>query len=176
MPSGTSVIFSSSIECLGHIVANKDKLVDPKKVKVIAKWTIPRDKIEMWSFLGFPSYYWRFVKWVSKIAIHVTTLLKGYSDFVNWTSDCDLSFLNFKIALILTFILIIMNPLKECIVLCTDFSDLAIDIVLIQERKMFAYEYCKLNFVELLPYAWEQNACSSSSLKGAVTLHVGNKI
>lgn len=35
------------------------------------------------------------------------------------------------------------------IVLRTDASDLAIDVVLMQKIHVLAYEYCKLNYVEL---------------------------
>lgn len=141
--------FSTSVDYLGHIVSDQGILVDPTKVKSIAEWAIPRDKTEVRSFLGLASYYRRFVKGFSKVAAPLTALLKGKSDSIEWTSDCDSSFLNLKNALTSTPILTIMDPLKGGIVLCTDASDLAIGAVLMQEGRVLAYESRKLNSAEL---------------------------
>jgi len=65
---------------------------DPNKVKVIKDWMIPKDKIEVRSFLGLASYYRRFVRGFSKIATPMTNLLKGKFDLIVWNLKCDLNF------------------------------------------------------------------------------------
>lgn len=42
-----------------------------------------------------------------------------------------------------------MNPLRICIVLCIDASDLAIGVILMDGRHAFSYKSCELNLVEL---------------------------
>ena len=48
-----------------------------------------------------------------------------------------------------TPVLTIIDPLKGNIILCTDASDLAIGAVLMQDKKIVAYESRKLNSAEL---------------------------
>ena len=42
-----------------------------------------------------------------------------------------------------------MDPLKNMLVLCTYASDMAIDVVLMQEGRLIVYEFKKLNNAEL---------------------------
>ena len=42
-----------------------------------------------------------------------------------------------------------MDPLKRNIIVCTDASDLVIGAVLMQDKKIIAYEFRKLNFADL---------------------------
>ena len=48
-----------------------------------------------------------------------------------------------------TPVLTIIDPLKGNIILCIDASDLAIGVVLMQDKKIVAYESRKLNSAEL---------------------------
>jgi hypothetical protein len=141
--------FTSRVEFLGHVVFDEGISVDPKKVKAIADWPTPKDKTEVRSFLGLASYYRRFVKGFSKIAAPMTNLLKGKSNVIDWTPECESSFQNLKYVLTQTPVLTIMDPLKGDIILCTDASDLAIGAVLMQDKKIIAYESRKLNSAEL---------------------------
>ena len=132
-----------------HFISNEGISVDPKEVKVVADWAILKDKTEVRSFLGLASYYRRFVKGFSKIAAPMTNLLKGKNNVIDWTFECNLSFQTLKSVLTQTPVLTIMDPLKGNIILCTDASDLAIGAVLMQDKKVVAYESRKLNTVEL---------------------------
>ena len=141
--------FTNSVEFLGHIISDEGIKVDPKKIKVIVDWAIPKDKTDVRSFLGLASYYRRFVRGFSKLAAPMTALLKGKVDSIDWTPECELSFRTLKSVLTQTPVLTIMDPLKGNIVLCTDASDLAIGAVLMQDKRVIAYESRKLNTAEL---------------------------
>ena len=50
------------VQFLGHLVNQKDILVDPAKIEVVMQWEIPRSPIEIRSFLGLAGYYRRFIR------------------------------------------------------------------------------------------------------------------
>ena len=89
------------------------------------------------------------MKEFSKITTPMSNLLKGKNNIINWTHKCDLSFQTWKPVLTQTPILTIMDPLKINIILCIDVSDLVISAVIMQDKKIIAYESRKLNFAEL---------------------------
>ena len=68
---------------------------------------------------------------------------------IDWTPECNLSFQTLKSVLTQTPVLTIMDPLKGNIILCNDASDLAICAVLMQDKKVVAYESRKLNTAKL---------------------------
>jgi hypothetical protein len=74
--------FSTCVEFLGHLILDEGILVDPKKIKTTAGWSVPKDKTDVRSFLGLASYYWRFVEGFSKIAAPMTALLRGKSESI----------------------------------------------------------------------------------------------
>jgi hypothetical protein len=84
--------FTNSVEFLGHIISDEGIKVDPKKIKVIVDWAVPKDKTDVRSFLGLASYYRRFVRGFSKLAAPMTALLKGKVDTIDWTPKSELSF------------------------------------------------------------------------------------
>ena len=59
---------------LGHVVSKDGIQVDPKKIEAILEWPRPTIATEVRSFLGLASYYMRFVKDFSKIAVPLTRL------------------------------------------------------------------------------------------------------
>jgi hypothetical protein len=65
--------------------------VDPGKVKTVSNWRQPANVSEIKSFLGLAGYYRRFIEVFSKIARHMTELLKKEKKF-NWTESCEKSF------------------------------------------------------------------------------------
>ena len=60
---------------LGHEVSNKGIEVDKSKVEVITKLPEPKCLKDIRSFLGYASFYRRFIKEFSKIARPLTNLL-----------------------------------------------------------------------------------------------------
>jgi len=60
---------------LGHEISKKGTEVDRAKSEVIAKLPMPKCVQDIRSFLGYASFYWRFIKDFSKIARPLTSLL-----------------------------------------------------------------------------------------------------
>lgn len=54
--------FQTSMRYLGHVVSENGVETDPKKVNALKTWPIPKNLKELKSFLGFSSYYRRFIK------------------------------------------------------------------------------------------------------------------
>jgi len=76
---------------LGHVVTKEGIKVDPQKVKAVTKWSRPTNVTEIRSFLGLASYYRRFVKDFSKIALSLSNLLRKANKF-EWTEKCEKAF------------------------------------------------------------------------------------
>jgi hypothetical protein len=61
---------------LGHVVSDKGVAIDSKNIKVVVKCSIPKDKIEVRSFLGLANYYRCFVNYMG--VLHVLKIWKHY--------------------------------------------------------------------------------------------------
>ncbi|PIK36215.1 Retrovirus polyprotein [Apostichopus japonicus] len=61
-------LFKPEVKYLGHIVTRDGVMTDPGKVDAVKKWPTPKDVKELRSYLGFCSFYRRFVPGFSKIA------------------------------------------------------------------------------------------------------------
>ncbi len=64
------------IDYLGVIIGNGWIQMDPKKLKGVTDWPVPRNPMEIRKFLGFTGYYWYFVQGYSKIAWPLFDLTK----------------------------------------------------------------------------------------------------
>jgi hypothetical protein len=64
---------------LGNIISEEGIVVDPKKVEAIKEWSVPRNVVEVRSFMGLAGYYRRFIVGFSKIAHHITSLQRRKS-------------------------------------------------------------------------------------------------
>ena len=60
---------------LGHGINKKLIEVDRAKIEVIVKLSMPKCVKDIRSFLGHTSFYWRFIKDLSKVARPLTNLL-----------------------------------------------------------------------------------------------------
>jgi hypothetical protein len=56
--------------------------MDPGKVAAVTSWPTPRTRHEFESFLGFANFYRRFIRFYSRIAQDITSLLWGKNKFV----------------------------------------------------------------------------------------------
>ena len=48
--------------------------MDSKKIKAITKWVVPKDVVDIQSFMGLTSYYRRFIEGFSRISYSITSL------------------------------------------------------------------------------------------------------
>jgi hypothetical protein len=60
--------FQHEVRYLGHIISAEGVSTDPGKVEAVASWQPPTTILELRSFLGFASYYRRFVEGFAKLA------------------------------------------------------------------------------------------------------------
>jgi len=65
----------TELNYLGH-VTNEGVKPDPEKAKAIKHFPIPKNPIDVKSFLGLTGYYRKFIPQFSKIATPLTELLK----------------------------------------------------------------------------------------------------
>ncbi|RXN22039.1 Transposon Ty3-I Gag-Pol poly [Labeo rohita] len=95
--------FKQQVKYLGHVVSSQGVATDPSKVEVVAKWGRPVNVTELRSFLGFASYYRRFVEGFAKLAAPLHKLVAefvgsrhkksaGPSFASAWTEHCQNSF------------------------------------------------------------------------------------
>lgn len=93
--------FRNKVPYLGHVVSDKGVSTDPNKVEVVANWQPPTTITELRSFIGFASYYRRFVEGFAKLAAPLHRLvakLGGKSKRAerevagHWTEECHQSF------------------------------------------------------------------------------------
>ena len=61
-------LFRPEVKYLGYKVSREGVMTDPDKVEVVRNWPTPRSLKELRSFLGFCSFYRRFVQGFSQIA------------------------------------------------------------------------------------------------------------
>ncbi|MBW0473630.1 hypothetical protein O181_013345 [Austropuccinia psidii MF-1] len=66
----------SSVEYMGYIVSSEGLKMDQAKVQQILNWPPPRSLKTLQSFLGFTSFYCRFIKNYSKKISSLTSFLK----------------------------------------------------------------------------------------------------
>ncbi|XP_028298451.1 uncharacterized protein LOC114460741 [Gouania willdenowi] len=104
--------FQKQVKYLGHVVSADGVATDPDKVEVVRGWKTPTNLAELRSFLGFASYYRRFIAGFAKMAAplhHVVAQLspgakKGRTPKKPlasvWTAECEEKFSQLKNALV----------------------------------------------------------------------------
>ena len=73
--------FKKEIKYLGHVVSKEGVSTDLDKIKAVTEWPQPTTVMEVRSFLGFVSYYSRFIPKFSKVANPLNKLLQN----LEWT-------------------------------------------------------------------------------------------
>ena len=66
----------TEVRFLGHIMSASSVSVDPEKVDAIMSWERPKSVFEIRSFLGLVGYYKRFIEDFSRLAAHMTRLIR----------------------------------------------------------------------------------------------------
>ncbi|UYV64710.1 K02A2.6-like, partial [Cordylochernes scorpioides] len=114
---------------LGHVVSNEGIAPDPEKIISIRKFPTPRTVKDVRAFLGLCSYYRRFIREFSKVALPLQILTRKNHSFA-WGKEQELSFNSLKNKLISPEVLIHYDPNKP-IGLHTDASDQGLGAVLV---------------------------------------------
>ena len=95
--------FQKEVHYLGHVISGQGVSTDQGKIEVVANWPVPTTVSELRSFLGFASYYRRFVEGFAKLAapLHKTVAEFGRTQASRasergvikcWTDECQQSF------------------------------------------------------------------------------------
>lgn len=135
--------FQEQVSYLGHIISSQGVSTDPKKIEAVAGWQRPRHISELRSFLGFASYYRRFVDGFAKMAKPLHQLVadlagtktkrgSGQALGSAWTPECEESFNALKSRLVSTPVLAYAD-FSRPFILETDASYSGLGAVLSQE-------------------------------------------
>lgn len=95
--------FKEEVRYLGHVISSEGVSTDPDKIKAVTQWCCPTSVAELRSFLGFASYYRRFVEGFSRLAAPLHRLVAevaapknkahGRGSFARaWSEECESSF------------------------------------------------------------------------------------
>jgi hypothetical protein len=79
------------VSFLGHIISEGGISMDPSKIQDVLSWEVPKNVIEVRSFLRLAGYYRRFIESFSKISKPMTELLRKDKKF-EWSAQCESSF------------------------------------------------------------------------------------
>lgn len=143
----------SHVQYLGHVVSEDGISTDPEKIDKVKNWSVPRNAKELSSFLGFASFYRRFVKGFSTIARPLQDVLKeaDRKGNIQWSQQADNAFNELKTKLTTAPILAFADYTKP-FVLHIDASGTGLGAVLYQKQdgklKVISYASRGLNPAE----------------------------
>ena len=86
----------NKLEFVGHIVGSNGLEVDPNKIKSVNEWPIHKNIRDLRSFLGFATYYRKFIKNFALIAAPLTNLLKKENNKFIWKDSVNDAFNELK--------------------------------------------------------------------------------
>ena len=122
--------FRRQVQYLGHVISREGVAADPTKIEKVANWPTPTSTREVQQFLGFASYYRRFIRDFAQIAKPLHRLTERGSSF-RWNDDCQVAFDTLR--KLLTSAPVLAYPDFDCkFILDMDASDSGIGAVLSQ--------------------------------------------
>lgn len=125
-------LLQPSVTYLGFTFSAHGVAPDKSKFSVIEDWSTPSSLKEVRSFVGFASYYRRFVPHFSEIVEPLNRLSQKNAVF-NWTDECEQAFIELKSRLTKSPVLAYPDP-EQHFILDTDASDIAMGAVLAQKN------------------------------------------
>ena len=105
----------TSMTFLGYVISDKGVETDPAKVAAVQDFPRPTNLRESRSFIGLTSYYRRFVKNFSQIAMPITSLTQKHRVF-EWGESQEKAFAELKSILTHAPILAHFDPSRETII------------------------------------------------------------
>ena len=123
-------VCQKEVTYLGHVISPGGITTDSSKTDKVNKWPIPTSQREIRQFLGFVSYYRRFIKNFATIAKPLHRLTEKNAQF-KWTSHCQTAFDHLKECLT-TAPVLAFPDFNKTFILDTDASDAGIGAVLSQ--------------------------------------------
>ena len=142
-------LFQKQVPFLGHVVSSEGIKCDPDKIKAVLEWEAPTNLKALRAYLGFTSYYRRFINKYSEIAAPLNALTrKGVA--YEWSDQCQEAFETLKMHLTESPVLAYPSRVEnEKFILDTDASNFGISGVLSQiqngTEKVIAYASKTLN-------------------------------
>ena len=135
--------FQREVRYLGHIISNHGVATDPAKIEAVEQWPRPLQVSELRSFLGFASYYRRFVEGFARLAAPLHKLVAQLSgtksrkgsgqEFAQaWSPECEEGFKALKARLTSAPVLVYAD-FSRPFILETDASHEGLGAVLSQE-------------------------------------------
>ena len=115
---------------LGHIVTPEGVTTDPDKTKAVQTWPVPTDLKTLRAFVGFCSYFRRFIRNFAAIAKPLHHLTEKGVEFL-WSHDCQVAFDSLKQSLVQAPMLEYPDP-NLPFILDTDASATGVGAVLSQ--------------------------------------------
>lgn len=123
-------LLQQKVEFLGHVVSANGLEVQEEKVSAVRAWPVPSNLHEVRSYVGFCSYYRRFIEGFSNIAAPLHALAKKSARFI-WGPEQQEAFETLKERLITAPVLAM--PIDDGLYyLDTDASDTGLGAVLTQ--------------------------------------------
>ena len=112
--------------------------MDPQKIRDVKEWPSPKNDKELSRFIGFCTYYRRFIHKFAHILIPLYKLLSKDSKFI-WCQFCQTAFDEMKKTM--TSYPVLQNPdFKLLFIITSDASGFALDVILSQLDN-FQHEY-----------------------------------
>ena len=121
----------SRVDYLGYEVSEQGIHASPERVKAVVNWPKLQTVHDVQSFLGFASYYRRFIHGFSQISGPMTELTRSNAQW-RWEKAQEESFLALKIALA-TAPILRLPDFDHQFVVTTDASDVAVGAILQQD-------------------------------------------
>ena len=135
--------FQRRVKYLGHVVSAEGVGTDPAKTEAVASWPTPKTLKDLRSFLGFASYYRRFVPGFAQTAAPLHQLTAEISEkgkkkrstipSDRWKGECEKAFDALRTALTTAPVLAYPDYTKPFVVE-TDASDKGLGAVLSQKQ------------------------------------------
>ncbi|KAL5516762.1 hypothetical protein EMCRGX_G002170 [Ephydatia muelleri] len=134
-------LLQSSVQYLGHVISGKGIKTDLAKIACVANWPVPETTAELKRFLGFASYYRRFVRNFAQVTCPLNALTQQGAQWL-WSEGFNNAFFELKKRLVSSPILALPDFSLD-FVLDTDASGDGLGAVLSQvsngEERVLAY-------------------------------------